>query len=63
MMYNRHKVMIMEPISDVLSGIVAELIDVETGAGRDDRAADYGAIALNCSVSGFEFESPVLAFS
>lgn len=49
----------MEPISDVLNGLVAELIDMETGAGRDDRAADFEAIRLDNSLSVFKFE-PIL---
>lgn len=48
------KVMVMEPISEVLGALVSELINKENGAGRWDRAEQLEIAASQASLPGFE---------
>lgn len=45
--------MYMEPISEVLSGLVAELIERERGAERLGRASDLEEAAVQADLPGF----------
>jgi hypothetical protein len=46
----------MEPISEVLGTLVAELIDTETVATDRDRAMGYEEAAMQTSLSGLEYK-------
>jgi hypothetical protein len=45
--------MFMEPISEVLSGVVAELIEMERGADRMTRVVDLEEAAAQAALPGF----------